>query len=284
MTLQQHLSMMVLVMLASPVVTALDLDGRLDWAQRVTLGTLVSGVVEQVPVKIGARVAKGELLLALDGRAFKARIAESRANLSQAEVRLAEAQREDGRSAELYDRTLISDHERELARIELAEAKAAMQIARTRLQQARLDHEYSRIQAPFEGWVLAVNAVPGQVVVTNLESPALVTVVRAGQMQASTQLTDAQLAGVSADSGFRVAVGDESYPAQLDNIGLEPVRQVEGNVYYAYYALRVLFDVPNDRLLRAGQPVVVCIEKIAGPVGRCPKAMTAEKSAEKPVP
>lgn len=253
-----HRSLFLLLLLASPLVSALDLDGRLEWAQRVTLGTLVSGVVEQVPAKVGTRVAKDELLLALDGRALQARIAESRASLSQAQVRLAEAQREDDRSAELYDRTLISDHERELARIELAGAQAALQIARAQLQQARLDHEYSRIQAPVAGWVLAVNAQPGQVVVANLESPALVTVARAGRMQASAELAAAKLTAVNRDSGFSVAVGEEWYPAQLDHIGPEPVRQDEREVYYP---LRVSFDVPADLLLRAGQRVVVRIGK-----------------------
>ncbi len=245
-----------LAMLAVTPLWALDLDGRLDWAGQATLGTLVSGRIEQVPVRPGDRVEQGQLLLALDGRAFQSRIAEARAELNQAEVRLAEAQREDDRSTELYDRTLISDHERELARIGLAEAQAAAQIARARLQQARLDLEYSRIESPFAAWVLAVKGVPGQVVVSELQSPALVTVARAGLMQANAELAADALASLGADEDLRVAVGGDWYPARLVVIGMEPVREDGRNLYYP---LQVEFDVPADKPLRAGQPVRIRI-------------------------
>ena len=75
-------------------------------------------------------------------------------------------------------------------------------------------------------------------------------------MQASAELAAEQLAKVSKDSDFSVAMGGEWYPAELLGVGLEPSRVDERG---AYYLLQVRFAVPAGQLMRAGQPVVVRI-------------------------
>ncbi len=60
--------------------------------QQVAVGSHVSGVVADVPVKPGSVVRKGDKLFVLDGRANAAEIEARRQDLAQAEARLADLQ------------------------------------------------------------------------------------------------------------------------------------------------------------------------------------------------
>lgn len=86
------------------------------------LGTKVSGRVEWIGVEKGDFVRKGQLLLKLEDREFRAQLDQVRANLMFAEQRLAEL--EAGSRPEEIDR-----------------AKAELERSRAELENARLEHE-----------------------------------------------------------------------------------------------------------------------------------------------
>lgn len=237
--------------LLSGSVLAGELPGTLAWGERMSMGTLVSGVVSKVPVKPGQRVGKGDLLVGLDARGFRAGLNGARAELARAKARLEEAQLEDERAAELYDRTLLSDHERTLATLGLRDAEAAAARAKSSLVQARLDHERSQLKAPFDGLVLAVHASPGQAIVSEYQSPVLVEL--AGDTRMSL-LSSADLATARAVAAGKavVEVAGRQVAADSVEIGFEPVGQ--GPQALPRYALKVLFTRPADLQLRAGEP------------------------------
>lgn len=234
--------------------SALDLDGRLAWGKRVELGTLVSGVVSEVNVSPGQAVASGDTLLRLDDRGFRAEVERARAVVSRTEALADEARREDERAAELYDRTMLSDHERQVAQIARVEAESAESEARASLAQARLDLERSRIKAPFAARVLAVNATAGQAVVSSLQSHPLVVLADSQTMLAEAEIGAAQLGSLAAGQPAQVGLAGDWLDARIAEIGLEPVRQGERDVFYT---LRVTFQVPKGELLRAGMPAVL---------------------------
>ena len=105
-----------------------DVPAVVGWSQKVELGTVVSGVVSQVDVQPGQLVKKkgrqpdhaGQSRLQQPGGR---RLAE----FAHAQAALQEAQREDERAAELYDRTLLSDYERNQALIALHGARAQLE-------------------------------------------------------------------------------------------------------------------------------------------------------------
>ena len=230
---------------------AADLAGTLGWVQRAELGTLVSGVVSEVPVRVGQSVPAGAALLRLDDRGFKARVAETQAAVAKYQAHYAEAQREDERALELYERTVLSDHERQLAAIALQSARSDLQTARAQLTQARLDLERSAVLAPYAAVVLRVNAAPGQVVVSELQSAPLVVVAEDGRMLAHALATADQLRDVAVGMPAKVGVRDGWYDGQVAAVGLEAVADAVQGV--ARYELAVTFDVPADQRLRAGE-------------------------------
>ncbi|MCU7815928.1 MAG: biotin/lipoyl-binding protein [Candidatus Thiodiazotropha sp. (ex Rostrolucina anterorostrata)] len=114
--------LMIVCLLVSGQLAAQDLEAVTDWSNRVELTTLASGMVGRVNVAVGATVSRGELLLELDQRRFKTKLAAAESRLEAATQQNSEAKRELDRALELYDRTLLrimNVNRRRLRRLQL---------------------------------------------------------------------------------------------------------------------------------------------------------------------
>lgn len=241
----------------APPVFAADVPAVVDWSQRVELGTRVSGVVTEVLVRPGQSVRKGDPMLALDKRGFATQVSRRVAEHRHAKSRLIEAQREDERAQELYDRTVLSDFDRNQATVALQAEQAATERARAALVEARLDLEHSVVRAPFDGIVLAVNAAPGQSVISELQSQPLVTVADDRHLRARGQVDAAQAAQLQPDMPLSATLRGQTLQAKVIYVGYEPVAQSGQGPRYELVA-----DVQQDdtRKLRIGETVILHLE------------------------
>lgn len=231
---------------------AQELTGTVQWAQRVELGTPQSGIVVDVPVKAGEMVKKGQLLLQLESRALQARVRRAEAAQAKTKKERDEVQRELDRAKELYERTLLSNHDLEQAKIAYSEANSRNQAANAALVEARLDLEQSAIHAPFEGVVLQRSAEVGQTVVSNLQSVPLITMAATRQMRVQTDATQAQLAKLAVGQSVTVESGGKRFKGTISLIGFEPAA-TNGE---PRYPLQVLFMTEGE-IIRVGQPAKV---------------------------
>jgi multidrug efflux system membrane fusion protein len=143
------------VFLLTPLtVAATELDAVSHWDQQVDLSFPVAGVIKAVMVLPGSSVKQGTELAVLDQRVFEANLTSAESRLQNAQIKYEEAQKELERAQGLYDRMLISDHELNLARIDHASAKAALDAAGAGLATAQYESDYSRLQAPFNAVVI----------------------------------------------------------------------------------------------------------------------------------
>jgi len=252
-----HTLTALLAFCAMTPVGAADVAATVGWSQRVDLGPLVSGVVSEVHVKAGQPVNKGDDLISLDSRGFRSQVSQRVAEQRHAQAALEEAEREDARAAELYDRTLLSDFERNLAQIALQSARATAEGARARLVAARLDLERSVVRAPFDGVVLAVNAAPGQSVVSELQSQPLVTVADNRNYRARAQIDAALAAQLEPGRPLSVTVRGQTLDAAVGYVGFEPVAQ---SGQEPRYELVVDIGVDGQRPLRVGETVILHLE------------------------
>jgi multidrug efflux system membrane fusion protein len=234
-------------------VSAGELQAALQWGQRAELGTLVSGVVQEVAVQPGQQVAKGDLLLRLDARGFKADVDSARAAVTQARVHFQEAEREHERALELYDRTVLSEHERQLAEIAYEDARARLQAARAHLVRAELDLERSSLVAPYDAVVLQVRVGPGQVIVSDLQSEPLVVVAERGRLVARGAVPTDELAALQPGTTVEVTVRGERYRGTVSFLGLEPERADPEPLY----PLEVTLEAADAPGLRVGQAATV---------------------------
>ena len=234
-----------------------DLQATVGWSEKVELGTLVSGVVDKVHVRPGRTVAKGDELVSLDDRGFRAEVGRGKAAYRHARSVLAEARREDERAIELYERTVLSDFERNQALIALNLARATAESARADLVHAELDLERSVIRAPFDGVVLAVNVAPGQTIVSDWQSQPLVMIANDRVYRVRAQIDAGQADRLQPGSGLKATVRGELMPASVSFIGFEPTAQSE---HGPVYQLVAEIEMGGDRTLRVGEKVVLHLD------------------------
>jgi len=237
----------------STLVSAVDVNGELDWANRVTLSVPVSGIVTVVSVRPGEAVTLGQSLLSLDAREVQARVAHANSAVKKLVLHRAEAEREWQRAQELFDRTVLSERELQLAEIGLNDADAAYQAAQAERIAAAVALECHSLKAPFAAWVLAVPVAPGQALVNTQQATPLVTLAAREFMRARANVDAAYVATLKADAAVAVRVGEQRFDARLVQIGLEPI----GSQRPPQYPVEVEFKVPVEVQLRAGQAAVL---------------------------
>ncbi len=219
----------------------------LQWVRTVALSTPVNGVIAEVKVKRGDRVRADQILLRLVNETFRTEVFAGRARLKQAKNNRDEAQRELERTQELYDRTLLSDHDLQLAKIQKDAADADVLSARASLTKSEHDFGHSMIRAPFEAWVLQRNAQPGQTVVSRMRAMPLIILAEADRMLARSLVSGMAIDNIKRGDKAKVTVAGKNYAGTVNFVALEP-ETPRGD----RYVVEVVFAT-NRQMLRVGQ-------------------------------
>ncbi|MES9965246.1 MAG: efflux RND transporter periplasmic adaptor subunit [Candidatus Sedimenticola sp. 20ELBAFRAG] len=233
-------------------------DARLEWAERAELAMPLSGVVSKVMVKPGQRVASGDSLISLDSRRYSARVTKARSLVEQARIDKAEADRELERALELYDRTVLSDFDKNAAEINAARANAVWHTAKAALVEAQVDLDHSRLKAPFDGLVLAVQAYPGLAVISELSAQPMVVLVDDKRLAAKALVAADKINSFKPGQSLEVGVGGAWIAGEVAHLGHEPVAENERG---PLYELGVVFKRPETVQPRVGSPAVIRINE-----------------------
>lgn len=232
---------------------ALDIPATLHWSKRVELSTPVSGIIKSIEVDTGDKVEKNATLIKLDDRNYIAEVKKARARVKSLDEKRKEAKREFDRARELYDRTVLSDHDLQTAKNAKTAADSDYETAKAELTTAELNLEYTDIRAPFKAYVLKRNVEPGQTVVSQLKPEPLITLAAAGEMIARGYIEQSELDGQHRNQPATVLVAGQTFQAKVKHIGLEPVKTDKQGIYYE---IDVVFDT-GERVLRAGQQAMI---------------------------
>lgn len=232
---------------------AAQFEATLQWSKRVELGVPESGVIQAVYADVGQKVAKGEKLLQLDDTVFKVTVKEASSILKSRVEQYKEAERELNRSQELYDRTVLSDHELQVAKNNKVKAAAERDQAQAALVKARQILKYSTLRAPFNALVLERKAQVGKVIAAKLKPDTLFVVADADWMLARTYVSEAQLARFRLGQPAKVLLDGAKVDGTIKAIGFEPA---DGSKNAASYPVDIEFKTGN-LVLRAGQHVKV---------------------------
>lgn len=235
----------------SSVVTAEEFDAVLTWSKRVELSTPASGVVQEVFAQQGSIVAKGEVLVQLDPRVFKADLKHAEALVANTSGQYQEAKRELVRQTDMYDRSMLSEHDLQTAKNNLTAARSQLRQAESSLAKARVNLEYSAIRSPFNSIVINTSAAKGQVVASVMVPPVLVVVAEAQRMLARFNLTINKLNNIVANQDAKVSVAGKTYLGKVVAVALEPSKDNT-------YVVEVIFDSQKD-VLRTGQKAKVSL-------------------------
>jgi multidrug efflux system membrane fusion protein len=122
---------------AETITRTIAVNGKTAPARIVELGAETDGRIEHVGAERGANVARGGIIVQLDLRDRKARLAQAQATVKQREVE--------------YEGRLKLKSESYVSEAQLQEAIALLEAAKTELTRAQLDLDYMAVRAPFDG-------------------------------------------------------------------------------------------------------------------------------------
>lgn len=235
----------------SQTLWAADTPAVLQWSHRVELSSPVSGVVQQVNVGVGELVKKGQVLLALDGALYQAKVAEIQAGITRLEAEAAEAKRDLVRVEELYARTVVATADFDQAKLRNIRAETMLAEARANFRQNKKTLDDTQIRAPFDAVVVVRQVEPGMSVAAGLQPQILLILAKSGEMLARLYLPAAQLEKLKVGQTVSVTSGGQSYTGNIKSLGLEPSKR-EGE---SSYQVDVTFS--SKEQLRAGAAAVV---------------------------
>ena len=146
---------------AQAISAGLELDGSLQAVRQSTLSAQASGRIAELNVKAGDRVKAGQVLAVIDDRATRAGVAQSQAGVAQAEAQLTNAQAQYDRTRDLRAKGFVAQAALDTAQSQLKVAQAGLAAARAGQTQSSLAQGFTRLTAPYDGWVLQTHAEAG---------------------------------------------------------------------------------------------------------------------------
>ena len=135
---------------AEEIVRTIVVNGETAPARIVQISAETDGRVSSIGAERGANVERGGLLVRLDERDRKARLAQAQATVKQREVE--------------YEGRLRLQSESYVSEAQLQEAIAQLEAAKAELRRAELDLEYMTVRAPFDGALQARSVEVGDFV------------------------------------------------------------------------------------------------------------------------
>src|SRR6056297_342908 len=133
--------------------TILAGSGQIQAVNSATLSTRMMGHVESLPVKIGQKVNKGDLLISINNVDLRAKKAQVEASITEATVAFNNAKKDYERFQNLFNENSASQKELDdmTARYEMA--KARLEAANQMKNEVNSQFAYANIRAPFSGVV-----------------------------------------------------------------------------------------------------------------------------------
>ena len=214
-------------------------EGKLKPSNLVAVGAQASGRITRLAVKLGDRVAKGDLIAEIDSvtqenalRTAKATLANYQAQKAERQAVLELAQKTLARQERLLKtntaaRTDYDTAEQDVAVAvaQIAALDAQIASAEVAIETAEANLDYTRITAPSDGTVLAIVNQAGQTVNAVQSSPTIVVLGQLDRMSVHAQISEADIARVAPGQKVRFSLlGDSarSYASTLEEIAPAP--------------------------------------------------------------
>lgn len=222
--------------------TILAGSGQITALNNATLSTRMMGYVESLPVKIGQKVNKGDLLISINNVDLRAKKAQVEASIAEATVAFNNAKKDYERFQNLFNENSASQKELDdmTARYEMA--KARLESANQMKNEVNSQFAYANIRAPFSGVVTNTYIDEGDM--ANPGVP-LVSVESPGGFEVVTKVAENNISGIAV--GMKALVQVKA----LDTIVTGKVTELSASAQNTggQYLMKVQLDQTDARIL-----------------------------------
>ena len=166
----QAVPVSVIAVAASDAPYESEFVGETESSQEVEIRARVEGFLEQISYREGAVVNKGDVLFQMDRKPFEASLAAARAELQAQQARLGTAAANLKRVGPLAAEDALSQKDLDDAQGSRDAAVAAVEGARSRVQQAEINLGYTTIRSPVTGITSFARKQPGSFIAPGADS------------------------------------------------------------------------------------------------------------------
>ena len=240
------------------ITQVVEASGTINPVNTVSVGPILSGLVQTIYVDFNSQVKKGQVLAELDPANFLASLEQASAQIANAEANLAKlnavtemSRKTYTRYKNLYAKNFVakseldqaeSDYLANIAQVNAQKAQIAQ--ARANYNTARNNVNYAKIVSPVDGTVIARKIDVGQPVAASFQAPELFTIAQdLTKMQIEVNVSEADIGKVK--EGQDVTYTLDGYPDSIFKGRVSQVRisptTVSNVVTYA-----VIVDVDNE--------------------------------------
>lgn len=240
--------------------------------REVEVRARVTGILTQRSYREGATVQRGQSLFTIDPAPFQVALAKAEADLSVAQVRLAQAQRELARLKPVREARAISQKELDDSVSAEQVAEAEVKSLNARVNEARLNLSYTRVEAPISG--IASRAAVSEGALVSGPNVLLATVTQTDPMYVIFGVSDREHLALRRDveAGRLKMPADRKFQARVklsdgslyDGVGALNFTDVRVNTQTGTSESRAEFSNKNN-ILRSGEFVRLILDGAVRP-------------------
>ena len=217
-------------------------SGPIKAVNSTTISTRIMGLVERIPVKVGQKVRKGQILISLRNTDLQAKKAQAEASIIAAKAGFANAEKDYRRYVNLYNQNSASQKELDDMTVRYETAKAGYEAAKEMANEVDAQFAYANIRAPFNGVVTNTHidegalAHPGMPLVS-LEAP--------GNFEVEAKVPETNITGLQPGTQAKVFIKVLNTTVKGELTELSTSAQFSGGQYLATVELQ---EVPGELL------------------------------------
>lgn len=230
----------------------------------------IAARIEDIKVRAGDHVGRGQLLVRLDDRSLQAKLAQTRSALAAAQAEMERAQADSRRAESLYSKEAATRQQRDTAVAAGRAADARVRELQAAIREVEALFSETALTAPFDAVVAARLREPGD---TAMPGTPILTLIEPAHLRVEVTIPESCMQGVGPGSSLRLGRGSGGPPltATVDEIApmadpathtvLVKARLMPGAPYQAGAFVwvqqacgveRVLL-IPADAVTRTGQ-------------------------------
>lgn len=180
-----------------------SLDGVIQPVKQATVSAQAAGRIATLTIKAGDKVRAGQVLATIDDREAQVGVTRSQAQINQADAELRNAQANLDRTRDLQRQGFVSKAALDTADTQFKAAQAMRDQAMAGARLASISQGFTKVTAPFDGWVLQTFAEAGDLAVPG---KPLVTVYAPQPLRAVVQVPASRTQAVRAATQTTIAV------------------------------------------------------------------------------
>jgi membrane fusion protein, multidrug efflux system len=206
---------------AQPLPVSWEYVGQTVGSREVEVRARVTGILLSRNFKEGERVKRGQSLFTIDPAPFQAAAARAQADVVAAQARYEQAKRNAARLKPLYAEKAVSQKEHDDAVSAEDIGAADVKAAQARLVEAKLNLEYTRVEAPISG--ITTRAIPSEGTLVSGPNVLLTSVVQTDPMWVNFGIADNEQARIQREA----QTGNLKLPRNFE----VELRLADGSVY-----------------------------------------------------